>query len=122
MNMSARIALSVFIALLLLCATAAANPEILAAHNVYRNEVGVVPLTYNQYSCSQCPERGQSMMQVLVLWYTVPRMVLMGKILRYGGRQVFPSWTDIVNLWGSEKSYFIYGPLGDGSSTYRKFV
>ena len=47
MKIGTRITISFFILLLLLCAITTANPEIIAAHNVYRDEVGVTPLTYS---------------------------------------------------------------------------
>jgi hypothetical protein len=114
MNMSTRIALSFFIALLLLCATAAANPEILAAHNVYRNEVGVVPLTYSSTleASAQNWAEADAVNRSMVHSYGI-----YGENIAMGGADLLLSWTDVVNMWGSEKSYFIYGPLGDGSST-----
>jgi hypothetical protein len=98
---------------LLLCAITSANPEILAAHNAYRNEVGVVPLTYNTtlaagaqtwatYEASTgIPQHSSSSYGENIAWTEANQV----------------SWTDVVNSWASEKTYFIYGPFGDGSST-----
>ena len=47
MKTGSRIAVSFVLTLLLLCAITTANPEIIAAHNAYRNDVGVAPFTYS---------------------------------------------------------------------------
>ena len=115
MNTGARIAHSFFVALLLLCAITTANPEILTAHNVYRDEVGVDRLTYNDTLAASAQDWAEHDASIGSMVHSDPK----GK---YGENIAvwstgWASWTDIVNLWGSEKTFFIYGPLGDGSST-----
>lgn len=115
-NMGARTALSFCIVLLLLCGITTANPaEILAAHNVYRNDVGVVPLTYNTTLAASAQAWAEHDAGLGILVHSDPNGKYGENIARW--TVGYSSWTDIVNLWGSEKPYFIYGPLGDGSST-----
>jgi PKD repeat protein len=114
MKPAARIISSLFIALLLLCPIATANPEILGAHNAYRTEVGAVPLTYSgTLAASAGTWAGH------IAGTGVPEHSSLG----YGENiaAAWPagsrSWTDVVDLWGAEKKNFIYGPFGDSSSS-----
>jgi hypothetical protein len=115
MKTDARIILSFFFALLFLCAIATANPEILAAHNAYRNEVGAVPLTYNTTLAASAQAWAEHDASIGSLVHSDSGGSYGENIARWSTG--WASWTDIVNLWGGEKSFFIYGPLGDGSST-----
>ena len=120
MKTGARIASSFIVALLLLCAIATANPEILAAHNAYRNEVGVDPLTYSGTLAASAQAWADHDAAIGSLVHSDPDGSYGENIAR--GTAGSLSWTDVVHLWGAEKSYFIYGPFGDGSSTNRTLV
>jgi hypothetical protein len=116
MKAGARSALSFVIALLLLCAITTANPEVLAAHNVYRNEVGDDPLTYSTTLAANATAWAKHDAGIGSLVHSDPGGKY-GENIAEWGPSGSASWTQIVDLWGSEKSDFIYGPFGDGSST-----
>jgi PKD repeat protein len=114
MKTGTRIAISFFIALLLLCAITTANPEIIAAHNVYRNEVGVAPLTYSSSLATSAQTWADHDASIGSLVHSSSSY---GENIASGMPTGSLSWTGVVNLWGAEKSYFIYGPLGNECST-----
>ena len=114
MKTGTRITLSFFIALLLLCAITTANPEIIAAHNVYRNEVGVAPLTYSSSLATSAQAWAEHVASIGSLVHSSGSY---GENIASGMPTGSLSWTDAVNLWGAEKSYFIYGPFGNECST-----
>ena len=109
-----RTAMGLFIALLLLSGITTANPEILAAHNAYRNELGVDPLTYNAVLAANATAWATRDANLGVLEHSQSGGLYGENIAVWGGGV---SWTFIVDVWASEKQYFIYGPFGDGSST-----
>jgi PKD repeat protein len=107
-------ALSFFIALLLLCAITTANPDIIAAHTMYRNEVGVAPLTYSSTLAASAQAWADHDASIGSLVHSSGSY---GENIASGMPTGSLSWTDVVNLWGEEKSYFIYGPLGNDCSS-----
>jgi len=111
---AARISISLFIALLFLCPAATANPEILAAHNAYRNDVGSVPLTYSATLAAGARTWAGHVAGTGVLEHSTCGY---GENIAAAWPAGSLSWTDVVDMWGAEKKYFIYGPFGDGSST-----
>jgi PKD repeat protein len=114
MKIGTRITISFFIALLLLCAITTANAEIIAAHNVYRNEVGVAPLTYSSSLATSAQAWAEHDASIGSLVHSSGSY---GENIASGMPTGSISWTDVVNLWGAEKTYFIYGPFGNECST-----
>ena len=116
MKTGSRIALSFVLTLLVLCAITTANPEIIAAHNAYRNDTGVAPLTYSSELATSAQIWAEHDAGIGSLVHSSPDGSY-GENIALFGPSGSASWTQIVNLWGAEKSNFIYGPFGDGSST-----
>ncbi len=113
MKTGARITVILFIALLFLCTVTNGNEEILAAHNAFRSEVGVDPLMYNTSLAASAQAWAEHDAGIGSLDHSDPEGNYGENIARWQGA----SWTDIVDLWGAEQSYFLFGPFGDTSST-----
>jgi hypothetical protein len=116
MKTGSRIAVSFVLTLLLLCAITTANPEIIAAHNAYRNDVGVAPFTYSSELATSAQIWAEHDASIGSLVHSSSDGSY-GENIALWGPSGSVSWTQIVNLWGAEKTDFIYGPFGDGSST-----
>jgi hypothetical protein len=116
MKTGSRIAVSFVFMLLMLCAITTANPEILAAHNAYRNDTGVAPFTYSGELATSAQIWAEHDARTGSPVHSSPDGSY-GENIALFGPSGSASWTQIVHLWGAEKSNFIYGPFGDGSST-----
>ena len=115
MTASIRSICSFIIALLLFCAIVTANSEIINAHNVYRNEVGVVPITWLGTVATSAQNYANTIAAADVRPLTHSGGVY-GENLAAGSPAGAYSWTDIVNMWGGEKASYTrqqIPPLGD---------
>jgi hypothetical protein len=115
MKKGSRIAVSFVLTLLMLCAVTTANPEIIAAHNAYRNDVGVAPFTYSRELATSAQNWAEHDASIGSLVHSSSDGRY-GENIALWGPSGSASWTKIVDLWGAEKSDFMYGPFGDGSS------
>ena len=109
MKTVARISFSFFLALLVLCAITAANPAILAAHNAYREDVGVAPLTYNTTLAASAQAWADRDARSGVMEHSSS---VYGENIAAAWPAGLLSWTSVVDLWGEEKAHFIYGRFG----------
>ena len=98
---------------LLIVIPASGNTVILEAHNKYRTQVGSPPLVWS----STLAAGAQSWADHLAATNKFYHSGVYGENLAAG----YTTWTKAVDGWGSEKTYFIYGPFGDGSSTTGKW-
>ena len=94
--------------------SAAEITEILNAHNYYRSLVGCPPLTWSSTRATAAQTWANYLRDHNLFEHSCP-----GGGCGYGENIAggYGSWTAAINGWASEKSYFIYGPFGDGSST-----
>lgn len=85
--------------------------EILDAHNRYRAEVGVPPLQWSDSLAASAQQWADHLAATGAFEHSRS-----GENLAQGSTGGF-SVTQLVDMWGSEKQYFIYGTFPDVSSS-----
>lgn len=85
--------------------------EILAAHNRYRAEVGVPPLQWSAILATSAQQWANQLAASGILQHSGA-----GENLAQGSNGAF-SVTSLVDMWGSEKQYFIYGIFPEVSNS-----
>jgi Cysteine-rich secretory protein family len=85
--------------------------EILNAHNKYRAEVGVEPLQWSEDLAASAQQWADQLAQTGRFEHSGS-----GENLAQGSTGAF-SVTQLVDMWGGEKQYFINGTFPDVSST-----
>jgi hypothetical protein len=90
--------------------------EILEAHNKYRAEVNVAPLTWSNTLASNAQEWANQLASLGGNTLQHSSNTGEGENLWLGTSGAF-SYTQMVDMWGSEKQYFIDGTFPDVSST-----
>lgn len=90
--------------------------EILEAHNKYRAEVNVAPLTWSNTLASNAQEWANHLASLGGNTLQHSSNTGEGENLWLGTSGAF-SYTQMVDMWGTEKQYFINGTFPDVSST-----
>ncbi|MDB9513875.1 CAP domain-containing protein [Kamptonema animale CS-326] len=88
--------------------------EILNAHNFYRLEVGILPLNWSDELAAQAQEWANHLSQNTLFEHSGTDG--QGENLWMGTSHGF-SFTQMVDVWGDEKKYFVYGTFPNVSST-----
>lgn len=91
--------------------------EILNAHNRYRSEVGVPPLTWSNTLASQAQQWATHLASIGTLQHSSSaQRPNQGENL-WGGTSRSFSFTQMVDTWGNEKQYFVRGTFPNVSNT-----
>ncbi|MCM0589492.1 MAG: CAP domain-containing protein [Gloeotrichia echinulata DEX184] len=88
--------------------------EILNAHNRYRSEVGLPPLVWSNELAAQAQQWANYLSQNELFQHSKTNG--QGENLWMGTSRRF-SFTQMVDSWGQEKQYFVYGTFPNVSST-----
>ncbi|MCJ7444961.1 MAG: CAP domain-containing protein [Methanotrichaceae archaeon] len=90
------------------------SSEILSAHNKYRAEVNIPPLVWSDTLASGAQEWADYLATLGRLQHSNSGY---GENLWMGSPPGYFSYTQMVDGWGSEKQYFVYGIFPNVSST-----
>jgi uncharacterized protein YkwD len=85
--------------------------EILDAHNSYRSQVGVPPLQWSDSLAASAQQWANQLAATGTFEHSSA-----GENLAQGSSGAF-SITNLVNMWGSEKQYFVYGIFPEVSNS-----
>jgi len=85
--------------------------EVLNAHNAYRSQVGVPPLKWSESLAASAQQWANHLASTGTFQHSSA-----AENLAQGSEGAF-SVTNLVDMWGSEKQYFIHGTFPNVSST-----